>query len=155
MAKPQQWADDDVLEFVTLKAGGQSFCIEIRQIREIRRWSPVTALPHAEHAVLGVMNLRGAVIPIIDLAARLGLGECDASPRHVIIVVAVGTRTMGLLVDSVSEILTVGGDQICEAPTMGNGDVPSSILGLISIEEGMSRILAPEVLVPHGLRDAA
>ncbi|PTW51416.1 MULTISPECIES: chemotaxis protein CheW [Rhodovulum] len=155
MPRPQQWGDDDVLEFVTLKAAGQSFCIEITQIREIRRWTPVTALPHAEEAVLGVMNLRGAVIPIIDLAARLGLGECEASPRHVIIVVAIGSKTIGLLVDSVSEILTVEGSQICEAPTMGGGDIPNSILGLISIEEGMSRILAPEILVPRGLTDAA
>ncbi|ARE41753.1 Positive regulator of CheA protein activity (CheW) [Rhodovulum sp. P5] len=155
MPAPQQWADDDILEFVTLKAGGQSFCIEITQIREIRRWTPVTALPHAEDAVLGVMNLRGAVIPILDLSAKLGLGECDPSPRHVIIVVAIGSRTVGLLVESVSEILTVEGKQICEAPTMGNGDGPTSILGLISIEEGMSRILAPEVLMPQGLTDAA
>ncbi|SIO02955.1 purine-binding chemotaxis protein CheW [Rhodovulum sp. ES.010] len=155
MPKPQQWGEDDVLEFVTLKAGGQSFCIEITQIREIRRWSPVTALPHAEDAVLGVMNLRGAVIPIVDLAARLGLGACDASPRHVIMVVAVGTRTIGLLVDSVSEILTVNGDQICEAPSMGNGELANSILGLVSVEEDMSRILAPETLLPHGFQDAA
>lgn len=155
MPKPQQWAEDDVLEFVTLKAGGQSFCIEITQIREIRRWSPVTALPQAEQAVLGVMNLRGAVIPIVDLAARLGLGACDASPRHVIMVVAVGDKTVGLLVDSVSEILTVSGEQICEAPMMGRGDIPNSILGLISVEDGMSRILSPAVLLPRGLRDAA
>ncbi|TCM85056.1 chemotaxis protein CheW [Rhodovulum steppense] len=155
MARPQQWSEDDVLEFVTLKAGGQSYCIEITQIREIRRWSPVTALPQAESAVLGVMNLRGAVIPIVDLAARLGLGKCDASPRHVIMVVAVGDKTVGLLVDSVSEILSVSGDQICEAPAMGRGDVPSSILGLISIEEGMSRILSPSVLLPNVLREVA
>jgi len=151
----QQWADEDLLEFVTLKAGGQSFCIEITQIREIRRWTPVTALPHAEEAVLGVMNLRGAVIPIIDLSAKLGLGETDASPRHVIIVVAVNRRTVGLLVESVSEILTVEGNQICEAPTMGTGDAPNSILGLISIEDGMSRILAPGILVPSGLTEVA
>jgi purine-binding chemotaxis protein CheW len=155
MPRPQQWGDDDALEFVTLRAGGQSFCIEITQIREIRRWTPVTALPHAEDSVLGVMNLRGAVIPIIDLAARLGLGACEASPRHVIIVVAVGAMTVGLLVESVSEILTVEGKQICDAPTMGNREAPNSILGLISVDDGMSRILAPEILVPRGFTDAA
>lgn len=155
MPRPPQWGDDDILEFVTLKAGGQSFCIEITQIREIRRWTPVTALPHAEQAVLGVMNLRGAVIPIIDLAARLGLGACEASPRHVIIVVAIDSRTVGLLVDSVSEILTVEGEQICDAPTMGSGESAASILGLISVEDDMSRILSPECLIPHGLTAAA
>ena len=63
------------VEFVTFSAGDQSFSIEITQVREIRRWSPVTALPHAPNEVLGVMNLRGSVIPIYDLAARFGGDE--------------------------------------------------------------------------------
>ena len=65
-------SDDQPIEFVTLVAGAQSFCIEITQIREIRRWTPVTILPHSPSYVLGVINLRGAVIPILDLAEKLG-----------------------------------------------------------------------------------
>ena len=69
------------VEFVTFSAGDQSFSIEITQVREIRRWSPVTALPHAPNEVLGVMNLRGSVIPIYDLAARFGLGQTSQWSR--------------------------------------------------------------------------
>ena len=74
------------VEFVTFSAGNQSFSLEITQVREIRRWSPVTAIPHAPIEVLGVMNLRGSVIPIYDLAARFGLGQTPENPRNVIVV---------------------------------------------------------------------
>lgn len=77
MANNLPWSENETIEFVSLTAGNQSFCIEITQIRELRRWTPVTALPYAEDAVLGVMNLRGAVIPISDLAAKLGLYSSD------------------------------------------------------------------------------
>ena len=77
------------MEFVTLIAGGQNFCIEITQIREIRRWTPVTILPHSPDHVLGVINLRGAVIPIIDLAAKLGFARISPTERHVIIITAI------------------------------------------------------------------
>lgn len=86
-------------EFVSLSAGGQGFCVPITSIREIRRWSQVTALPFAEDSVLGVMNLRGAVIPIVDLAARLGLGTTEIGARNIVVVVAIGPRIMGMLVD--------------------------------------------------------
>ena len=68
-------------EFVSFTVAGQAFCLKITQIREIRRWSPVTILPHAPVDVLGVMNLRGAVIPIYDLSARFGLQRTEASER--------------------------------------------------------------------------
>ena len=70
MSEELEQVENQNLEFVTLVAGQQSFCIEITLIREIRRWSPVTILPHSPEHVLGVMNLRGAVIPIIDLASK-------------------------------------------------------------------------------------
>ena len=66
-------------EFVSFTVAGQAFCLKITQIREIRRWAPVTILPHAPMDVLGVMNLRGAVIPIYDLSARFGLQQTEAS----------------------------------------------------------------------------
>lgn len=155
MTKPAHWDELDTIEFVSFVAGGQSFCIEITQVREIRRWTSVTALPHAPAAVLGVMNLRGAVIPIVDLSQQLGLGQSDASTRHVVIVVAVGAQTLGLLVDSVSEILAVSGDSICEAPPMSRSDEDDCILGLISVGEDMSRVLALEAAIPQILDEVA
>jgi len=155
MNRPAHWEDTSTIEFVSFMAGGQSFCIEITQIREIRRWTPVTALPHADRAILGVINLRGAVIPIVDLAEQLGLGSSETSARHVVIVVAIGTQTVGLLVDSVSEILAVAVDTICDAPPMSKGVDSDCIIGLVSVEDEMSRVLALEAVLPQALEDAA
>ena len=85
----------------------QEFCIDIMSVREIRGWTPATALPHAPAYVRGVINLRGSVLPIVDLAERLGFPPTDASARQVIIVVQVGAQIVGLLVDAVSDILTL------------------------------------------------
>ena len=155
MSQSQPMDDADTIEFVSLVAGQQSYSIEITQVREIRRWAPVTPLPHSDPAVLGVMNLRGAVIPILDLSARLGLGAIEPSSRHVVVVVAVGDRTLGLLVDGVSEILTVKGEAIRETPNVQSGDGIRSIEGLLEVGDDMSRILDLSMLVPGIERTAA
>jgi purine-binding chemotaxis protein CheW len=139
------------VEFVTFSAGEQSFSIEITQVREIRRWSPVTALPHAPHEVLGVMNLRGSVIPIYDLAARFGLGQTPENPRNVIVVAMHGGQTVGLLVEAVSEILSVPREQIQETPDIRSEMARQSITGVIPIENGMTRVIdLGAVLHPGG-----
>lgn len=129
------------LEFVNLIAGGQGFCIEITQIREIRRWSPVTILPHAPSHVLGVINLRGAVIPIIDLAAKLGFTDITPSARHVIIIAAIGDRTVGLLVESVSEIISVDESEIKETPRSPDDQTTRAVEGIIPGEADMTKII--------------
>jgi purine-binding chemotaxis protein CheW len=128
-------------EFITFSAGGQAYCLEITQIREIRRWTPVTALPHTPPDVLGVMNLRGAVIPIFDLAARFGLGATPANERNVVIVAAMGATTVGLLVESVSEILAIDKSAIQETPDIRSESTRHSILGMIPVEETMVRVV--------------
>lgn len=151
-----QFADETALarklEFVTLVAGGQNFCIEITQIREIRRWSPVTAIPHAQPDVLGVINLRGAVIPIVDLAARLGFEKIAASERHIIVITAIEDRTVGLLVESVSEILGVPPEDVRDAPVGLDDTATRVIKGIIPIEGGMTKVIDLEALLadPRG-----
>jgi len=142
-------------EFVTLIAGGQSFCIEITQIREIRRWSPVTILPHSPHHVLGVINLRGAVIPIIDLAAKLGFAEIEPTERHVIIIVAVDQRIIGLLVESVSEILGVDLDMVRDTPRTSEDQTTRAIAGIIPAEQDMTKIINLSALLPDERQSAA
>ncbi len=141
MVENDEAKDVNSVEYVSLVAGGQSFCIEITEIREIRRWSPVTSLPFSDFDVLGVMNLRGAVIPIIDLAAKLGLGAAEPSPRHVVIVVALDTKTVGLLVEAVSEILTIDSENIRSTPNASQSTDTRSIRGLVDVDDHMSRIL--------------
>ncbi len=98
---------EDRSEVVSFQVVEQDFCIDIGHVREIRGWTPVTVLPHSQDHIKGVINLRGSVIPVLDLAARLGLGRTQPSQRHVIIIVTVGTQTVGLLADMVSEIATL------------------------------------------------
>lgn len=151
MSSATAWADDDVIEFVSLTAGGQAFCVEIAHVREIRRWSDVTALPHAAPAVLGVINLRGAVIPIVDLSLCLGLGPSRGHARNVVIVASVNKRTFGILVSSVSEILSIRRDEVQENPTQKKENESNYITGLLTIGEGeMLRILDLTELVVQG-----
>lgn len=129
------------VEFVTFFTGGQSFSIDIRQVREIRRWSAVTPLPHAPAEVLGVMNLRGSVIPIFDLAVRFGLDRTPDNARNVVVIAAHESQTVGLLVESVSEILSVARDRIQETPDLRSDNSRQSIIGVIPVDDGMTRII--------------
>ena len=117
------------------------FCIKITQIREIRRWAPVTALPHTPPDVLGVMNLRGSVIPIIDLSARFGLGRTEPQERNVVIIVIDGDRSVGMLVQSVSEILSVTAEQIQDTSDVRATSSAYYITGIISHEKQMIRVI--------------
>ncbi len=148
-------AKESLSEFVSLTAGGQGFCVDIHTIREIRSWTPVTMLPFSEPAVLGVMNLRGAVIPIVDLRERLGLGPTPEGRRNVIVIVTVSNRTMGLLVEAVSEIISVSSDAILPNPTQSVETQPAHIVGLISQEDRMLRVLDITGLLPADREDAA
>jgi purine-binding chemotaxis protein CheW len=138
---------DEIYEFVTFFSGGQSFSIDISQVREIRRWGPFTPVPHATVGVLGVMNLRGSVIPIYDLAARLGLASTAENPRNVIVVVIHGDQTLGLLVESVSEIMSISSSAIQTTPDMRSDSGPQAISGLINTEAGMTQIIDLDIII--------
>jgi len=131
----------DEKEFVSFSVSGQKFCLEITQIREIRRWSPVTVLPHAPEDVLGVMNLRGSVIPIYDLAVRFNLGRAEAGERNVVIVTAIDDVQVGLLVESVAEIISVPIASIQETPDIKSNTTSECIPGVISRDDEMIRII--------------
>ncbi|WP_058249317.1 chemotaxis protein CheW [Tropicibacter naphthalenivorans] len=149
MAEAAEARIDSQFEFITFSAGGQDYCLEITQIREIRRWTPVTALPHTPTDVLGVMNLRGAVIPIFDLSARFNLGKTPANERNVVIVASVEGTTIGLLVESVSEILSVEKTAIQETPDIKSDATRHSILGMISVDEAMVRVVNLEAVLEN------
>ena len=140
------------VEFVTFFTGGQSFSIDITQVREIRRWSPVTPLPHAPAEVLGVMNLRGSVIPIFDLAARFGLARTPDNSRNVVVIASHESQTVGLLVESVSEILSVTRDRIQETPDLRSDTSRQTITGVITVEDGMTRVIDLGAVIHLGNR---
>jgi purine-binding chemotaxis protein CheW len=135
-------------ELTSFRTGGQEYCVDIMAVREIRGWSPATPLPQSPAYMRGVINLRGAVLPIMDLAARLGLGPTQTSERSVIIVLQSGTRMVGLLVDAVSDIISVDHDQIQPPPDVACDQVKSFVKGLMTIEDRMVSEIAIDRLLP-------
>lgn len=133
-------------EFITFEVGGQLFGLDIMAIREIRAWTPVTRLPRVPHYVAGVVNLRGTVLPVLDLAARLGWPQTQVTPRHAIIVTQVAGQARGLIVDSVSDIVTLPADALQAPPTTSSDGVVPFIEGLAAIGEDMVTILDLEKL---------
>jgi purine-binding chemotaxis protein CheW len=101
---------------ITVCVDQRTFGIDVQKVREIKGWQITTAIPHAPVHVRGVLNLRGMIIAVYDLRARIGLGLTEASNGHVIVVVDHGDRTVGLLVDSVSDIVDLPQSAIRPAP---------------------------------------
>jgi len=135
-------------ELVGFRVGDQAFCIDITSVLEIRGWTPATPLPEAPPYMTGVVNLRGTVLPIIDLAARLGLPTSEPSARHAIMVARCGGRTVGLLVEAVSEIVQMSDAALQQTPEMGQGDGAGLIAGIFAVDGGMISLLELDNLLP-------
>jgi purine-binding chemotaxis protein CheW len=142
-------ATGEQIELISFHIGEQEFCVDIMSVREIRGWAPATPLPQTPAYMRGVINLRGAVLPIMDLAQRLGLPATEPSARSVIIVIKEGERLIGLLVDAVSDILTINPAMIQPTPDVACDRVRSFVRGLISIEGRMISQVALERVLPE------
>ena len=112
-------------------------------------------MPHAPSYVLGVINLRGAVLPIVDLSLRLGMKAAEPTVRHVIIVAQVGARVVGLLVDAVSDILTVTDENMQPTPDIANEAAKAYARGILAIEGRMICLIELDALFPHTESEAA
>lgn len=135
-------------EFIVFKIGTQEFCIEITSTREIRGWTESTTLPHAPEYLLGVINLRGTILPIVDLARRLGLPTKVPNERDVIIVVQIEDRTFGLFVDSVSDILDVGPDQLRDVPDLDDQRAEEFFNSVVVVEDRIIYEILPTGVMP-------
>jgi len=134
-------------QFITFRSGDQEFGADIMSIREIRGWTATTSLPHAPDFVRGVISLRGNVLPVIDLKARLGRGATSVSETHVIIVVNSAEHTIGLLVDAVSDILTTSANDIQGTPDFFRDRESDCVEGIAVLGERMVTILGIEKLM--------
>ena len=130
-------ASDEILEIIAFKLHDQEFCVRTITIREIRGWVAATPLPHSPPEVLGVMNLRGTVIPVIDLAHKLGMRSTEPSQRSAIVVTEVHGMVMGLLVDQVSDILTIPANILQPVPDVTASGASSFSEGIIAQPNGM------------------
>ena len=134
-------------QLITFQLGDQILGIDIMAIREIRAWSPATPLPNVPDHVRGVVNLRGVVLPVIDLRRRLGWGTTDPTARHVIIVVRIGEQLQGIIVDAVNDIVTIGTDMLQPPPDMGDAIAANFLDGLATIDDRLILVLALDRLV--------
>lgn len=142
-------------ELISFRIGAQEFCVDIMAIREIRGWTAATALPQSPSFVRGVINLRGAVLPIVDLASRLGFESTEANDRNVIIVAQIGEQIVGLLVDAVSDILTITDDMIQPTPDVASETAKTFVRGLIPMEGRMISLIGLERVLPELELEAA
>jgi purine-binding chemotaxis protein CheW len=142
-------------ELIAFRIGEQEFCVDIMAVREIRGWTPATPLPRAPGFMKGVINLRGAVLPIIDLGARFGLSVSEPTARHVIMVAHVGGRMVGLLVDAVSDIIQLTDEAVQPTPDVASERVKTFVKGIFCIEGRMVSLIELDRIVPETEAEAA
>lgn len=142
-------------ELIAFRIGTQEFCIDIMSIREIRGWTPATPLPKSPHFVRGVINLRGTVLPIVDLAVRLGFPPSEPTARHAIMVSQINQQIVGLLVEGVSDIFTVSDEQIQPTPDVASEMAKHFVRGVIAIDGRMISLIALNSVLPSLELEAA
>lgn len=142
-------------ELLSFLVGGQDYSVDIMSVREIRGGASATSLPHSPGYVRGVINLRGTVLPIIDLAHRLGMHAKTDESRNVIIVVATSERTIGLMVDAVSDILTIPDEEMQPPPELRVEGKRNFVSALTIVEGRMVRVLDLNSVMPPASEDAA
>ncbi|NFV81734.1 chemotaxis protein CheW [Magnetospirillum aberrantis] len=158
MSYSNEAAQAGVRQFISFKIGDEEYGVDIMAIREIKGWTETTELPDSPPYLRGVINLRGAIIPVFDLRARFSGVLTQATARHVTIVVTVGRRVLGLLVDAVADIITVAADSIQPVPDMDGTDRARFLSGLVTVEGRMVALLDLENMLRgdlHAAHDAA
>ncbi|WP_182085033.1 chemotaxis protein CheW [Aureimonas sp. ME7] len=151
--KPQD--REGARELIAFRVADREFCVDIISVREIRGFTAATPLPHAPRYVTGVINLRGTVLPIIDLSMRLGFDATEPTERSVIIVVIVDQQLVGLLVDAVSDILTVMDESVQPTPEVASEMARTFVRGVIPLDGRMISLIGIENILPAARSMAA
>jgi len=115
-------ASGNSMQLIAFMIGDQVYGVEITTVREIRAWNGATSLPNTQEFIRGVINLRGTIVPIFDLRARFGDGLTSTTKNHVVVVMSVGEKWVGILVDAVSDILTISKRDVHKVPEGDNMD---------------------------------
>ena len=148
-------ATDASEQYLTFMLAGEEYGVDILRVQEIKGWDKVTRIPHTADYVLGVINLRGAVVPILDLRRRFGLEMIDFGPTTVVIVVRVGTgrdeRTVGMVVDAVSEVYNVDTVDTKPPPDVCGSVETIFVKALATVEEKMLILLDIDRLIGNSI----
>lgn len=148
-------AGDTDIELLSFHVGEQEYSVDIMAVREIRGWTRATSLPHSPSYMRGVINLRGTVLPVMDLALRLGMDAGEPEERHVVIVVDLDGRVVGLRVDAVSDILTLKRDALQPTPDLTSDGSDAFVRALTVVDERMVRVLDLDAVLPQSAELAA
>ncbi len=150
-AMVQEAATPESQQVLTFTLGAESYGVDILRVQEIRGWTSVTRIPQAPEHVLGVLNLRGSIVPIIDLRRRFGIGEAAFTPLTVIIVLLVelpgGRREFGLVVDGVSDVVDITAANMKPPPEIGGRVDGDFLKGLATVAEAMVILLDVDTLI--------
>jgi purine-binding chemotaxis protein CheW len=146
-------------QVLTFVLGNETYGVDILRVQEIRGFSAVTKIPHAPSHVLGVLNLRGSIVPIVDLRMRFSLERAEYNAVTVIIVLSVqsaaGRRDFGVVVDGVSDVVDVKQAEVRPAPELGSASATEYILGLVPVAERMVVLLDIDCLIGNDLKSLA
>jgi purine-binding chemotaxis protein CheW len=135
-------------EVLVFTLGSQDYGLDILKVQEIRGYEPVTRMLGAPDYIKGVINLRGTIVPIVDLRLRMSLERAAYDERTVVIILNLGERVVGMVVDSVSDVMTLHADQIHPAPEFGGPEKATGHLtGLASVDERMLMLVDIEKLM--------
>lgn len=134
-------------EFLTFRLGEEEYGIEILKVQEIRGYDAITQIANAPEFIKGVVNLRGIIVPIIDLRIKFRLGSADYDQFTVVIILNVAGRVMGIVVDGVSDVITLGNEQIRPTPELGSVIDTEYIMGLGTVDERMLILVDIEKLM--------
>jgi purine-binding chemotaxis protein CheW len=135
----------DTIQFISFAIGDDHYGVDIMAVREIKGWTEITHLPKQPDYVRGVLNLRGVIVPIIDLRCRFGQGLTEATPLHVVIIVQIASQLVGLLADRVSDIISVDPAKIRAVPKVAQGARLDFLSGIVTIENAMIALIE----LPH------
>jgi purine-binding chemotaxis protein CheW len=143
-------------QVISFAIGDDQYGVDIMAVREIKGWSEITHLPKQPEYVRGVLNLRGVIVPIIDLRCRFGQGLTEATALHIVIIVQIASRQVGLLADRVLDIVSFETAQIQSVPRVANGTRIGFLSGLVTIESGMIALIdLPNLLSIAEVEEAA
>jgi purine-binding chemotaxis protein CheW len=138
-------------QVLTFVLGNETYGVDILRVQEIRGWSSVTKIPHAPTHVLGVLNLRGSIVPIVDMRMQFNLERAEYTAVTVIIVLSVQSRTgrrdFGLVVDGVSDVVDVNAAEVKPAPDLGSRTATEYIRGLMPVADRMVMLLDIDRLI--------
>jgi purine-binding chemotaxis protein CheW len=134
-------------QYLTVNLADEEYGVDILAVREIRGWTPVTRIPQAPGYVLGVLNLRGAIVPVLDLRLRFGLEREEYTGTTVTVIVTVAGRNFGVVVDAVSDVVDVDDKQVRPVPDMGTAVDTEYLKGLTSVGERMVLLLDVDKLL--------